>query len=365
MKKHVQHYYKYNQLINALRQQIFSGEFSCGSQLPPERKLAEMFGVSRITIRTALTELKNDGLIEQLPGVGTYVKGQKSEKVAEQKQFRFCVFFNASPMGVEPESDPYNSQLLLGIHKFRSSENNFMLDLRVYSREDSLAAGWSREPDELRQWDGIIIACSHTEEDIEYLLKNRINFVVVGESGSMRFFPIVTTDNFQGSYMLTNHLLEHGVRKPVFLFGSRNYLWEQRRRAGFRQALLDAGLPCSEDNFYGDGYPDLEKTQALVQDLLKDKARSFDALILPWDVEVIGVMNALKAAKLRVPEDVVVAVFDNYQWLVNMYPGLPALLQPFSRLGEAAVELLTAKIRQPEITVVKAIPPQLLPGDLQ
>ena len=364
MKKHVQHYYKYNQLISTLRQQIFSGKFSCGSKLPPERELSEIFGVSRITIRTALTELKNDGLIEQRPGVGTYVKGRETGEVHGRKNFRFCVFCNASPMGLEPESDPYNSQLLLGIHKYRSAENNFMLDLRVCSTETPLTSFLNEKDGDSLSWDGVIIACPHTEKDIEHLLKTGVPFVVIGESGSMRFFPIVTTDNFQGSYMLTSHLLKHGVRKPLFLFGSQEHLWEQRQRAGFRQALEDAGLSCSNENFYGEGYPDLESAQMMVQELLAKRMQTFDALLLPQDVEVIGVMNALKAAKLRVPEDVVVAVCDNYQWLVNMYPGLPALLQPFAQLGEAAVELLFAKIRQPGMTVMKAIPPQLLPGIL-
>ena len=217
----------------------------------------------------------------------------------------------------------------------------------------------------LSQWDGCIIACACTEKDTDYLLANKTNFVVLGESGSMRFYPAVTTDNFQAGYMLTAHLLQNGIRKPLFLLGTTENLWEQRRRAGFRQALLDAGVPCTEENFYGNGYPGLEETGELVGELLAEKERTFDALLLPNDVEAIGALNALKRHKIRVPEDMAVAVFDNYQWLANMYPGLLALVQPFAQLGEAAVELLLNQLRTPGAVTVKAIPPQLIPGNFK
>lgn len=366
MKDRVQHYYKYNHLISTLRQKIFTGEFPCGSQLPPERKLAEMFNVSRITLRTALNELKNDGLIEQRAGVGTYVCGAKEKQEKEpQKKYRFCFFCNPSHMGLEPEADPYNSQLLLGIHKNRDAENNFLLDLRICPRGVLLETFLDERGESLSQWDGCIIACACTEKDTDYLLANKTNFVVLGESGSMRFYPAVTTDNFQAGYMLTAHLLQNGIRKPLFLLGTTENLWEQRRRAGFRQALLDAGVPCTEENFYGNGYPGLEETGELVGELLAEKERTFDALLLPNDVEAIGALNALKRHKIRVPEDMAVAVFDNYQWLANMYPGLPALVQPFAQLGEAAVELLLNQLRTPGAVTVKAIPPQLIPGNFK
>jgi GntR family transcriptional regulator len=60
---------------DVLRQQIHAGAYPNG--LPPENELAAEFFVSRNTIREALTILKNEGLIERGPKVGTHVARRK------------------------------------------------------------------------------------------------------------------------------------------------------------------------------------------------------------------------------------------------------------------------------------------------
>ncbi|MFF5991199.1 GntR family transcriptional regulator [Prauserella flavalba] len=52
---------------------LIDQELPAGHQLPTERDLAEIYGVSRITIRQALTELANDGYVERRQGTGTFV----------------------------------------------------------------------------------------------------------------------------------------------------------------------------------------------------------------------------------------------------------------------------------------------------
>jgi GntR family transcriptional regulator len=57
-----------------LRQAIFSGAYSPGSQLPTEAELGEMLGASRTVVREALRILEDDGLIFRRHGVGTFVR---------------------------------------------------------------------------------------------------------------------------------------------------------------------------------------------------------------------------------------------------------------------------------------------------
>ncbi|HZQ10828.1 MAG TPA: GntR family transcriptional regulator [Anaerolineae bacterium] len=57
-----------------LRQAIFSGTYSPGSQLPTEAKLGQMLGASRTVVREALRILEEDGLIFRRHGVGTFVR---------------------------------------------------------------------------------------------------------------------------------------------------------------------------------------------------------------------------------------------------------------------------------------------------
>jgi GntR family transcriptional regulator len=63
------------QVADVLRQQIHSGVYD--DSLPGETELADEFTVSRNTIREALTTLKNEGLIERGPRVGTHIAQRK------------------------------------------------------------------------------------------------------------------------------------------------------------------------------------------------------------------------------------------------------------------------------------------------
>lgn len=62
------------QIAEQIRTSIMAGEFAPGSKLPPERELAELFGVSRPSVREALNILAASGLVEAYQGGGTVVK---------------------------------------------------------------------------------------------------------------------------------------------------------------------------------------------------------------------------------------------------------------------------------------------------
>jgi len=61
------------QIADQIRSSILSGEFSPGDKLPPERELAELFGVSRPSVREALNILSAAGLVMSYQGGGTVV----------------------------------------------------------------------------------------------------------------------------------------------------------------------------------------------------------------------------------------------------------------------------------------------------
>src|SRR5664279_5170527 len=63
-----------SQIADQIRSSILAGEFSPGDKLPPERELAEMFGVSRPSVRDALNVLAAAGLVMSYQGGGTVVK---------------------------------------------------------------------------------------------------------------------------------------------------------------------------------------------------------------------------------------------------------------------------------------------------
>ncbi|MCL7745712.1 GntR family transcriptional regulator [Halalkalibacter alkaliphilus] len=69
----------YKQLAKKIKQQIHNGELSEGDAIPSENKLAETYGVSRVTIRQAIDLLVSQELLRRVQGSGTYVSEKKIE----------------------------------------------------------------------------------------------------------------------------------------------------------------------------------------------------------------------------------------------------------------------------------------------
>lgn len=67
-----------DQVFEQLRDLIFRGSLKPGQRLPPERDLAEKFGVSRPSVKVAINKLVSMGLLVQRQGQGTFVRSHKS-----------------------------------------------------------------------------------------------------------------------------------------------------------------------------------------------------------------------------------------------------------------------------------------------
>lgn len=67
---------RYEQVAETLAGEINAGRFPVDSRLPSEQKLAEMYSVSRVTVRQALSVLRDRGLVEAVPRSGSFVRAQ-------------------------------------------------------------------------------------------------------------------------------------------------------------------------------------------------------------------------------------------------------------------------------------------------
>jgi GntR family transcriptional regulator len=67
----------YFQLAEHIRQQIQAGEYLPGDQIPSERELSEQAGISRMTVRQAVSYLAQEGTLEVKAGIGTFVARPK------------------------------------------------------------------------------------------------------------------------------------------------------------------------------------------------------------------------------------------------------------------------------------------------
>ena len=78
----------YIKVQKELKKKIVRGEYSDGDLLPSENKLSEHYGLSRMTIRHALKDLENEGLISRHKGKGSIVESkQRSIELLSIKGF--------------------------------------------------------------------------------------------------------------------------------------------------------------------------------------------------------------------------------------------------------------------------------------
>lgn len=73
----------YEQILQQVEEAILKGQLKPGDQLPPERDLAQRFGVSRTAVREAVKALREKGLVEAYTGRGTFVTNGTSQAIRQ------------------------------------------------------------------------------------------------------------------------------------------------------------------------------------------------------------------------------------------------------------------------------------------
>ncbi|GHE45872.1 GntR family transcriptional regulator [Streptomyces capitiformicae] len=71
------HVYVYLQVVHHIAEQIRTGRLPAGARLPAERDLAEQYGVAVNTIRRAVRDLRDQGLVITVPVKGTFVRAEQ------------------------------------------------------------------------------------------------------------------------------------------------------------------------------------------------------------------------------------------------------------------------------------------------
>jgi len=84
-------------VAQALQQRIISGDYPSGTRLPPQRELATSLGVSRASLREALTVLETLGLVDILPSKGVVVRGPHAGTERMHRPFATAALGTLSP----------------------------------------------------------------------------------------------------------------------------------------------------------------------------------------------------------------------------------------------------------------------------
>ncbi|GLY08510.1 LacI family DNA-binding transcriptional regulator [Actinoplanes sp. NBRC 101535] len=152
---------------------------------------------------------------------------------------------------------------------------------------------------------------------------------------------VVEYDNEGGAYAITGHLLASGHRRIAFVGQVPGLVTSTQRVAGFHNAHRAMGVEADPKLIVAGDHSRAFGHQA-ARRLLAEGAE-FTAVLAATDVVAAGVLQALREAGKRVPDDVAVAGYDDIPLAADLYPALTTVHVPQEELGRAAVRLALSR----------------------
>src|SRR4051794_18084845 len=197
-----------------------------------------------------------------------------------------------------------------------------------------------------RQVDGLLLAPSVGASTLAlpYLEQAEVPVVLLD-----RFLDVpldqVGCDNEQPTARLVEHLADIGHTRIAMAIGIPGLSTTEERVRGYRMALERAGLPF-DPVLVAEGGSLRDQAQAAMHTLL-DLPQPPTAVVSGNNFMTIGLLRALSERGLRVPEDIALVAFDDFEWADLFHPRLTVIRQPTSALGSRAVELLLSRLQDP------------------
>ncbi|MFD7288460.1 LacI family DNA-binding transcriptional regulator [Streptomyces sp. NPDC059863] len=200
-----------------------------------------------------------------------------------------------------------------------------------------------------RRVDGVVIAPFQlTRKD---LLEHHATMPVVRLGGGpfdADLGDLVRSDDEGGMAQAVRYLLELGRSRVAYIGGARHTGPSDLREAGFRRALAEIGRDVDESLVVrGDFTRDAGREAA---EALLDLEERPDAIACANDLIAIGVLDAARKRRLRVPEDLAVSGYDDIDAASLIIPALTTVVNPAREVGRCCGEALLRRLRaeQPE-----------------
>ena len=325
---------KHRRIYAALRHDILTGKYSTDGKFPSEGMLIRKFGVSRITIRRAMDDLKNEGFLEGRSGSGTYLSA-----LARHATGMIGL--------VIPDYSSSNFFRILGDELVLAGRNAGYTMLLGSLPGDtpaaraheaiSLATEYAR-----RKVAGVIIepvelmpnSADLTHEIIAAFKDLHIPVVLVDRDIApfeRSGYDLVGLDNLKAGLMLGDHLIANGARRIAFLMPPHSASTNLQRMLGVAGAVIKTGQNWSKRN--------------IIYVNTDDKTALKKALSPKTGPDVVICHNDQTAAKL--PRKVKVAGFDGLD--TEKTSRFPSVCQPVRQIAETAIATLLERIRHPKL----------------
>ena len=192
------------------------------------------------------------------------------------------------------------------------------------------------------QVDGLVLASGALSDRELAAAVGDVPFVTVfrgatGDEGSR-----VCVQNREGARAAVRFLVELGHQRIAHLSGPSSHSDAAARKAGYRDALEEAGIPV-DSTLVRESEFDMRSGQQAMERLLGGHAR-FTAVFAGSDQIALGAMLALDQHGLSIPADVSVVGFDDETFASYCRPPLTTVRQPTFEIGQAAVHRILARV---------------------
>ena len=336
---------KYRVVYKDLYYKIKSGKIATGELLPTEEKLAEQYGVSRITVKTALNLLKAEGLVTRIRHKGTVVLRGEIRQPTEGRLI--AIVFSGF--------DHLDIRIVNGLRQIAAKQNFricfFDTESNVQKERETLQFLLSENIAGL-----IFMPLSRAScpDVISLFAVQKIPVVDMDFPTYALRATTVTSDNFGGMHAITEYLIRQGHRTIGFFPYHDRYLpTESARFEGYCHALVENGIPVNPDYLFTAPFPTTYSLIASYSSSDSDAAEEFfreysrlpqkpTAIACVNDICAHALISVCKKHGVRVPEDLSVTGFDNLG--VSAQANITTVAQDFAEIAKIAVSALLRKI---------------------
>jgi GntR family transcriptional regulator, arabinose operon transcriptional repressor len=337
---------KYRQVYEDLHSAIKTGTLQAGDRLPSETELGKRYNTSRITVAKAVSELQQRGLVSRRAGSGTRVL---APKISSGHVFGLLIpdlgrteIFEPICHGMMQSPLSKAHSVLLGYAMEESAQQEKEAEHLCHKYIAQKVSGVFFAPLEFTpDMDAvnrrIVSALDHA--DIQVVLLDRCYAPY-----SMRSkYDLVGIDNRRAGFLITQHLLLHGVKRVAFAARPHSASTVMARIAGYREALFAHRLPHQEDLVCRGDPEDV----GFIQKMLKECRP--DAIVCANDITAIRVIASLANLGIHVPEEIRIAGIDDVKSASLQPVPLTTQHQNCADIGAMAMVTMLQRVENPNL----------------
>lgn len=235
----------------------------------------------------------------------------------------------------------YFANLLYGIHEIIKQRNANMFVINTFMlyrflKHKSDSAYFNLAVNHMDGW--IVFSEGASNEYIETLRKTGKPVVLVSFEPDIHNCIVIRDSSFYGGEVATEHLIGHGHKRIAFLGWFELYDMVERFK-GYKEALRKNEIPFDPDLVIRTSGSLALSGKLAMEEILRN-GPDFTAVFCANDLLAFGAMEAIKAAGLRIPQDIAVFGYDNTSQARNSSPGLSSMQQNIMDIGIAAADTL-------------------------